>query len=219
MGRPRKIKSEFAARLIEARGDISIEEIVTSCDVAPSTYAGYERGDTTPDAEFIGKFIKRTGADPWRLLTGSTGAANDDDLEEAPPTSAALVDRLELKVSAGAGSSGTTEAIERIPFSPTMLRRHSLKPSDLAVLEVKGDSMEPVLYEGDTVLVDKSPSRPLSGKMYVVARGGDLQIKWVTVMRSGIQLLSENAHYPPERIDLHDSPQFYRVRWFGHFIR
>jgi phage repressor protein C with HTH and peptisase S24 domain len=219
MGRPRKIKSQLASRLIEARGQLSIEKVVENCDVAASTYAGYERGDTTPDAEFIGKFIKLTGADPWRLLTGDTVPANDDlPLDDDAPLPA-LVDRLELQVSAGPGASGAAAAVERVPFSAQMLRRQSLRPDELAVLEVRGDSMEPVLEDGDMVLVDKAASKPVSGKMYVVARGTDLQIKWVTVMRSGIQLVSENEAYPTERLDPHDAPRFYRVRWFGHFIR
>lgn len=218
MARPRKIKSEFASRLIRARGPLAAEEIAASCDVALSTYAGYERGDTTPDAEFIGKFIKRTGADPWQLLTGNAHAANDDLAARDDDAPLAMVDRLELQVSAGPGASGDTIPIEPIPFSPEVLRRNSLRADELAVLEVRGDSMEPVLFAGDLVMVDKAPSKPVSGKMYVVARGSDVQIKWVTVMRSAIQLISENEHYPPERVDPHDGPRFYRVRWFGHFI-
>lgn len=79
--------------------------------------------------------------------------------------------------------------------------------------------MEPMLFDGDPILVDKQKSKPKSGEMYVVVRRESVQVKWVTVLRNAVQLVSENDSYPPERVDAHDAPEFYKVRWFGHFVR
>lgn len=138
---------------------------------------------------------------------------------ESEPVELAPVDRFALAVSAGHGASEVAFPAETVPFAAQHLRRHNLKPADLAVLDVRGDSMEPILYDGDTILVDKVKSRPQSGKMYVVLRGDNVQVKWVMVTRRAITLVSENEAYPPERVDPHDNPEFYRVRWFGHFIQ
>lgn len=131
------------------------------------------------------------------------------------------VDRFAISASAGHGTSEVATPIEPVLFAEQHLRRHKLKPTDLAVLDVRGDSMEPILFDGDTILVDKVKSRPVSGKMYVVVRGDNVQVKWVLVKRSGITLDSENPDYGPERLDPRDlpEPEFYKVRWFGHFVR
>jgi phage repressor protein C with HTH and peptisase S24 domain len=131
----------------------------------------------------------------------------------------AFVDQFDLQVSAGAGSLGVAVPKEPIPFNANWLRRHGLRASEVAMLEVRGDSMEPILFDGDAVLVAKRSSKPKSGKMYVVARPDSVQVKWVTVLRSAVQLVSENDAYPPERVEGHDGPQFFRVCWFSHFLR
>ena len=139
--------------------------------------------------------------------------------EEPAPVELAQVDRFSLAVSAGPGASEVAMPDETVPFAAQHLRRHKIKPAEVAVLDVRGDSMEPILFDGDTILVDKVKSRPVSGKMYVVVRPENVQVKWVIVTRRAITLVSENEAYPPERVDPHDNAEFYRVRWFGHFIR
>lgn len=137
---------------------------------------------------------------------------------EVEPVELTPVDRFSISVSAGHGTVDVAIPVEPVPFAAQHLRRHNLKAADLAVLDVRGDSMEPILYDGDTILVDKSKSRPESGKMYVILRNGHVQVKWVMVTRRSITLVSENEAYKPEQIDPHDHPEFYRVRWFGHFL-
>lgn len=218
MARPRIVKSEFAARLREARGELGIEEIVASCEVAASTYAAYERGDTTPDAGFIGKFIKRTGADPWRLLTGTP--APKSDREEVFSGEVALVDRFKLQVSAGGGSSDVALPTTPMAFGSAWLRRNGIKPDEVSVLEVKGDSMFPLLHDGDPIIVNKRKSRPVDGKVYVIVRPDLVQVKKVVTLQRRFELLSENSAYPTERIDFREAPEpeFFKVRWFSHFL-
>jgi SOS-response transcriptional repressor LexA len=79
-------------------------------------------------------------------------------------------------------------------------------PSDLArgryvALKVSGDSMEPLMHSGDTVLV-KLDARPSPGSV-VVARDPDhgYVVKEVGGMTPrGIELLSLNSEFPPLRI-------------------
>lgn len=218
MARPEVIKTELGRRLRALRGDIDRDAWAKKLGVSKTTIANYERGDRKPEGDFIQTLAEKVGAD-LNALFGSTGTPPESlYIDEDSVVVPALVDRLELQVSAGAGASGATAPVERIPFSAHMLRRNNLRPDELAVLEVRGDSMEPVLFDGDMVLVDRAASKPASGKMYVVARGDNVQVKWVTVLRGAVQLISENEAYPAERVDMHDAPAFYKVRWFGHFI-
>jgi len=131
----------------------------------------------------------------------------------------AFLDHFDLQPAAGHGSLGVGAPTEPIPFSARWLRRHGLRPHAVSVLEIRGDSQEPLLYSGDTIIVAKQKVRPKSGRLYVVARRYSVQIKWVTVLRRAFELVSENPAYQPERVDIHDNPDFYPVLWFGHFIR
>lgn len=142
---------------------------------------------------------------------------SDDEL--TPEADAAFLDHFDLQVSAGAGSLGVAEPVDPVPFSAKWLRRHGLRPNQVSVLEVRGDSQEPVLFDGDFIIVDKATSKPKTGQLYVVVRRDSVQVKWVHVLRNAVQLISENPSYPPERVEAHEAPEFYKVRWFSHFLR
>lgn len=151
----------------------------------------------------------------WPRETGHAPASSStpDDADTA------LLDHFDLQVSAGGGSLGVAEPVDPVPFSHRWLRRHGLRPGEVSVLEVRGDSQEPILFDGDYIIVDKRKTRPKSGNLYVVVRRDSVQVKWVTVLRNAVLLISENPAYPPERVEAHEGPEFYRVRWFSHFIR
>lgn len=142
--------------------------------------------------------------------------------ESFMPTEAAdtaYLDRFDLQVSAGPGSMGVATPAEPVPFSARWLRKHGLRPKDISILEVRGDSQEPILFDGDPIIASKHKTKPKSGRLYVVVRPDSVQIKWVTVLRHAFQLVSENPAYPPERVEATEAPDFYPVLWFSHFIR
>ncbi|MBN9332382.1 S24 family peptidase [Devosia sp.] len=144
----------------------------------------------------------------------SSSPSTPISMEPADEADTAFLDKFDLQVSAGPGTMGVAIPSEPVPFSARWLRKHNLRASELALLEVKGDSQEPILFDGDPIMVDKAPSRPKTGQLYVVVRRDSIQVKWVTVLRKAFELVSENPDYPTERIDIHDAPDFYRVRWF-----
>lgn len=70
-------------------------------------------------------------------------------------------------------------------------------PCDFA-LRVKGDSMQPRLFDGDTVFVRKQPD-VTDGQIAAVLVGEDATLKHVYHILGGrgIQLVSDNPSYPP----------------------
>ncbi len=216
-GRKRVSKTSLSARLAAAGERVGLDLIASGTDTKMRTLEGYLRGDTVPDAEFLRKFVGLTGVDPAELLMGER-PANENHVD--PDTPATSIDRFDLRVSAGHGSAEVAKPVARMLFDQSWLLRHGINPVDVSVLEVSGDSMEPILFDRDLILVDKRKARPISGQMYVVVRPDLVQVKWVLVRRSGITLVSENDGYPPENLDPRDTPEaeFYKVRWFGHFI-
>ncbi|MGG7604650.1 XRE family transcriptional regulator [Massilia sp. BKSP1R2A-1] len=72
------------------------------------------------------------------------------------------------------------------------LERKGLNPSHLVAIEVKGESMEPNLYEGDLIVVNTADARLVNGEVYAVNYEGEAVVK--RMIREGGQwyLCSDN---------------------------
>jgi len=55
--------------------------------------------------------------------------------------------------------------------------RQNLDPKRLVAIQVKGESMEPALYEGDIVVINLADTRPVDGSVYAVNYEGEAVIK------------------------------------------
>lgn len=84
------------------------------------------------------------------------------------------VPRLDLGASAGPGRvAGEEGAFDTFRFSRRWLAEQGLERAQLSAIRVEGDSMEPVLNDGDEILVDCSP-RPFRDGIHVVRLGDTL---------------------------------------------
>jgi phage repressor protein C with HTH and peptisase S24 domain len=75
--------------------------------------------------------------------------------------------------------------------------------------------MEPLLRNGDEILVDRTP-RPLRDGIHVVRLGESLLVKRVAQGAPGrVTLLSQNRAYPPIEVALEEVDVIGRVVWKG----
>lgn len=137
----------------------------------------------------------------------------------------ALLPVYDTAASAGHGKDMDREAvIHRIAFREEWIRTVSRAPLDqLAVISVDGDSMEPTLRPGDTVLVDFRQNRPADKDgIYVIRTGNGLQVKRVQVELGRppkIAVLSDNPVYQPQRnLKPEDIHVVGRVIWLGRQV-
>ncbi|RPF72401.1 S24 family peptidase [Aurantiacibacter spongiae] len=107
------------------------------------------------------------------------------------------VPRLDIDASAGPGASAAQEIpFDAFRFSRRWLKEHGLDAGALSAIRVVGDSMEPLLREGDEVLVNRTP-RPFRDGVHVVRLDESLLVKRVAAKGRGrFTLLSENDAYP-----------------------
>ena len=90
-------------------------------------------------------------------------------------------------------------------FNRKFLERRGLKPNNLAVISVRGDSMEPDLRDGDLILLDMAQTAPHDSRIYAVRYSADLFVKRAMELPGNrIQLLSLNPHYPPITVGADD---------------
>ena len=126
------------------------------------------------------------------------------------------VPRLSLEASAGPGATAAQEIpFDAFRFSRRWLREHGLEPAQLSAIRVMGDSMDPLLRDGDEILVDRTP-RPFREGVHVVRLGEALHVKLLqAVPPGGLRLISKNAAYEPVEVAMSDVDVVGRVVWKG----
>lgn len=87
--------------------------------------------------------------------------------------------------------------------------------SDFFYLKVKGDSMEPRLYEGDLVLVRKQTSIDSGSYGVVTIDDEEGVVKIVEYDKDSITLISQNHNYPPRKFT---GAEVERIRVIGKVI-
>jgi len=108
-----------------------------------------------------------------------------------------LVPRYAVTAQAGAGAVVEEEAItDRLAFRTEWLRQNfTAAPADLALLDIRGDSMEPTLADGDMVLIDRTRTGQASG-IYVLNISGELVAKRLILQPGGtVEIRSDNPLY------------------------
>jgi len=81
----------------------------------------------------------------------------------------------------------------------------------MVLMDVAGDSLEPYIRDGDTVLIDRSQQNIIVGKLYAVSLGNEVFIKSLHRKPGKLVLRSYNTVYEPIDIDLHDESLDFRV--------
>lgn len=78
--------------------------------------------------------------------------------------------------------------------------------------KVHGDSMEPLLWDGDTILVDCGVKDVLDGKIYAFMIRGSMRVKILhPLLRGGYLVQSLNPDIPDETLDDGDLDAFFLI--------
>lgn len=136
---------------------------------------------------------------------------------EAATQSFKVIKEYDVTVSAGGGSFVADENVRsEWPFDPAYLSNElGLGNAQLALLEVRGDSMEPTLSSGDRVMVNMSDKQVSQPGIFILYDGGGTVIKRVEKV-PGIDklvLISDNSRHTQYEIDGENVQIIGRVVW------
>lgn len=145
---------------------------------------------------------------PGPLLNESEGPFHVDEFAFIPRVSA--VPRM------GPEGLETEAKVEGyFAFRQDWLRRKG-NVSQMCLMRVAGDSMEPTLRDGDSVLIDQSQTDVVYGKIYVVGIDDGVVVKRLDKRPGKLVLVSDNRQiYPPLEVALDESVN---VRVVGRVI-
>lgn len=100
-----------------------------------------------------------------------------------------------------------------------------ISPENSTMIFAKGDSMEPTIVGGDSLLIDKNKTEVYDGSIYCVRIEGQLYAKRLQkIPPSTIAIISDNQKYKTFEIDLKKQIDFDfeiigEVRWWGRVAR
>ncbi len=165
--------------------------------VSYKTQGLYENNKRYPDADYLASISH--DADILYILTGERKTIDDRFQDEMK-----FVPVYDVSASAGPGAFNTTErALGEKGFQRGWLEKRGLFNKRLCNIRVVGNSMEPYLWDGDSILVNMEvPEKPVSGLPYVIRIDEDLVVKYLQRLPNGHLLLSSaNKDYPPFEVN------------------
>ena len=128
----------------------------------------------------------------------------------------------EVDSAAGAGAVVHDARITgRMKFPTRWLRREGLNEQQCRIIRVVGESMEPTLPDGCSILVNHEVTEPELGKVFVIRAGHELIVRRTLQLRSGRWVLaSDNPDTKtwPTRPWPTDAVIIGEVRWVWHSL-
>lgn len=109
-----------------------------------------------------------------------------------------------IEFSAGNGRTAHYELVvdeEPATYRLDWFQKYGINPERVRRFRVHGDSMEPMLYARDTILVNLAETSVVDGKLYAIRYGDELRVKYLSRRLDGTLLLrSVNPAYSIEEV-------------------
>lgn len=197
---------------IRRRAGLSIREVAEALGMEHgSSYQHYEDRYRKPllPLELTQRLVPifaKAGADPAELYALAGVDATGHHLlgvKAEEDTRATRIEELDVRAGAGAGLTGEGERVVDTWQIPTaIIRAYSQAPAtDLRIITVMGDSMEPSLQPGQRILVDTGDKKPSPPGIFVVWDGLGLVVKRVQMLPhtdpARVKITSDNPKYDP----------------------
>ncbi len=146
--------------------------------------------------QYIKRGTPRALAEQDRKLLAAFLRVDEQVLGGPASAMPAAIRRLDLAASAGPGGLAEDDRLAgSMMVDPAILGGRD--PARVSLLMARGDSMQPVIHDGDMMLVDENDRRPGSrGFIYVIRLDGALVVKRVNVKAGDVVIASDNPDYP-----------------------
>ncbi|MDV6642982.1 helix-turn-helix transcriptional regulator, partial [Pseudomonas aeruginosa] len=157
----------FKIRLKQAISSQSLRGFSKECGLSEATLRSYLSGETFPTLDRLEQIAKAAGTSAMWLAFGTPTSAEDS--REKGDDSYAYIPLYDARVSAGHGSwTEGARILAQLAFTRYSLRKQGLEIANMSAVRIGGDSMEPLLSDGDTVMIDHSCNEVRDEAVYVI---------------------------------------------------
>lgn len=194
-------------KLAQLRDERKISWLAKETGISQPTLSRAAKGETDLGLSHISRLV-----DFFHLSVVDVGV-NPLEFELVP----------KVEAMAGAGSSFvTSDKVKGLyAFRHDFFQSMGINAKKCVLFDVIGNSMSPLIMDGDTILVDESEKYLKDGDIFLVSLGEELLVKRVQRTPRGWFLISQNTDFAPIPVESCDFDSFVvrgRVRWFGRVI-
>lgn len=201
----------FLKRVFEATGITSQTELASALNINRSAITQARKKDSIPD-KWILQLYRSFGLNPDWVETGI-----GQNFQKKPDSDSIYknIPKVKARLSAGSGSFEVGSEIEGYyAFRKDWLGTKGTI-NKMVLMDIFGNSMEPAMKDGDTILIDESQKDVLAGAIYAVGVDDTIMVKRLEKHPNKLVLLSDNKDYSP--IYIHGS-EINSVRIIGKGI-
>ena len=192
------LRMEFKHRLqqlLDAKDGGNMTSLANFCGVTPQAVQQWIAIGRTPRAHRLAQIANYFGISEQELVYGENLPTTFEasqvptilpkqftrvDVADADNPEYVEIRKVKLRLSAGIAGFSIEQAEEDgtpITFRRDWLDKNGYFPEDLVAIKVRGDSMEPALFAGDTVVINAADKQPRDGSVYAVNYEGEDVVK------------------------------------------
>lgn len=225
--------SAFVSRVKCAmdRNNISQSDLARACDVTPqylNRWFKAEKSKNLPPSDICYKLAKALNVDLVWLIAGIGDATKTSNIlvisdGEPIPEGYVSIPQYDISFNCGSHCGDSIEPLyeESSNYAPAIYKKEWLDAQGAKAAYCKrfvthGDSMCPVICDGDCILVDTSYEARTNIRkrgIYAIWYDGSLLCKYLTPKISGGIIISseDQAKYPPEEVSEGTEQRFYII--------
>lgn len=185
---------DFLKRVFAATGIESQIELAAALGINRSAITQARKKGAVPDRWILGLY-RKFGLNPDWLENGlgviflKNGGDDGETFTYVP--------KVQARLCAGGGSFEVDDGVKGYySFRQAWLAGKG-SADKMVLLDVFGNSMEPELKDGDTVLIDQSRTDIIAGAVYAVGIDDTIMVKRIEKHPNNLVLLSDNTRYAP----------------------
>lgn len=185
---------DFMQRVSEAAGIASQTELAAALKINRSAITQARRKNAIPE-KWVLQLFRSFGLNPDWLETGKgpTFMKMADEIDSPFKQ----IPKVRARLCAGGGSFEVGSEIEGYySFKRDWLNMKGAS-NRMVLMDIFGNSMEPELRPGDTVLIDESQKDVLAGAVYAVGVDDTIMVKRLEKHPQKLVLISDNKDYTP----------------------
>ncbi|NBX03897.1 MAG: LexA family transcriptional regulator [Alphaproteobacteria bacterium] len=199
--------------------DISSAELAKRADVKTSfIYDVLSGKSANPSPAKLARLAEVLGIS----LSALIGSADARDEQDTPPNNYVAISRITVSIRAGSARV-LEEKAEPYYFREAWVReRLGANPSDMRMMRIVGDGMEPTLCNGDMVMLNVAKKTATPPGIFVLFDGNDLAVKRLEYLAHEapprLRIMSDNKKYAAYERLFDEATIIGRVVWFAREI-
>jgi len=207
-------------RLNTACGAKSTAEMARKLGLNSSYTSGWKKRNYVPFKE-VYEVSREYGYSMDWILSGEGDPKEQSIQLPAKEDDFIHIPHFSIEASAGSGALIESEHVDQhLAFNADWLNKVGINKMDLMAIYARGDSMEPTIVSGDSLVIDNSINHISSdGGIYVINYDNELYVKRVQKMLDGqVSVTSDNSNYRDITIpksELVNLKVIGRVVWYG----